>query len=426
MRKSTCKRHGLPFDSLIHLSNFSSLASGENMSRQVLVALCGLLFCVSAFAQQARFWVWDLTVMPPGFRQPVFELYSSDKLSTDNVHVWVEKELGAHTPTPTALDYLRLRATTMIELQRDTFGLQPISPSGSRDFNILITALPPYEKNGKKFGFDGFFNIFDQLTEPEAQKLGQHSNELNVVYVNALHDVSTPYMHGVLSHELNHLITHGQYDEQANPLDPWLNEMLGEAAMQMTGHFTDLGHVERYRQNPEWPLAVNGYGISYGATSLFGEFLIVSYGHKPVGKIAPAQGSAFARLESVYKTAWSELFARYVAWLYEQTPRSQFGSSRVVTREPADEHYVGATGVVFLTDLALTAEDFRVTAAPAACTGSRNVVRSTVLTHVGENGETRANAVWVESTPPCAAERGGQGFEKDAFKLVRAAKSGEI
>lgn len=384
------------------------------MARFTLTVFLLLLSCVPALAATERFWVWDLTVMPPGFRQPEFELYSSDKLTVDNVNVWVEKDLGRYAPTPDTLEYLRLRVTVMIELERELFGRQPTPPNGNRDFNIMIASLPPYEKNGKKFGFDGFFNVFDQLTEAQALEQGQHSNERNIVYVNAIHDVGTPYMHGVLAHELNHLITHGQYNEETNALDPWLNEMLGEAAMQLTSYYTDQAHVDAYRAHPEWPLAVNGYGLSYGGASLFAEYLMRRFDQKLIGKLAPATGNAFKRLEAVYGMDWNVLFEGYVRWLYEQQPPSHFAAGALAVREASDALSIGTTGIAFVSDLSVTAENFKITAVPASCTGSRNMLRTAVL-----NGKNRATAIWIESTPPCDSQRGGQGYEKDAFRIER-------
>ena len=373
-----------------------------------LLSLCAFL----------HFWVWDLTVMPPGFRHPEFALHSSDKLTTDQLHLWVEKDLGAYAPSPSTLDYLRLRLTIAVETEREIFGQQPVSPSGDRDIHVLIAALPPYEKNGKKFGFDGFFNVFDQMTETQAQTHGQHSNERNIVYLNALHDLNDLYMHGVAVHELNHLLTHGQYDEEKNPLDPWLNEMLGEAAMQLTGYYTDLNHVERYRAHPEWPIAVNGYGLSYGAVSLFAEYLALRFGKTPLGKIAPAVGNGFERLEAVYGVSWNELFADYAQWLFEQDPPSQFNGELVATHELSPTLLIGPTAITFIAGEVREAEkEFEITAVPPACGSSRNVIRSSFVSHA-KNKQHTATALWIESTPPCAAER-GQGDEKNSFRLTR-------
>ena len=357
--------------------------------------------------------------MPPGFRNPEFELHSSDKLITDHLHLWVEKDLGAHTPSTSTLDYLRLRLTVALETEREIFGRQPVSPSGDRDIHVIVAALPPYEKNGKKFGFDGFFNVFDQMSEAVAQTHGQHSNERNIVYLNALHDLNDLYMHGVAAHELNHLLTHGQYDEEKNPLDPWLGEMLGEAAMQLTGYYTDTGHVARYRAHPEWPIAVNGYGLSYGAVSLFAEYLSFRFGYAPLGKLAPANGNGFERIETVYGVNWAELFSGYAKWLFEQDPRSGFAGNPVATREPRSSISIGPTAITYVSGEAIKAEkEFQITAVPPACGSSQNVIRSSFVTDANENERRTATAIWIESTPPCAASR-GEGDEKNAFKLER-------
>ncbi|MBI3543863.1 MAG: hypothetical protein HY075_11375, partial [Deltaproteobacteria bacterium] len=222
-------------------------------AKRLLLVFLLLLPCAPARAGADKFWVWDLTVMPPAFRQPTFTKVGEAPLAgNEKVSVWVEDGLGAHAPTPEQLGALVPLYARAIDLERGTFGAQPTPPSRDRDFHVLIAAIPPYESHGRKFGFDGFFNAFDQLSEKDAREQGQHSNERNIIYVNALQDVNGDYMRAVVVHELNHLITHGQYDGEKNALDPWVNEMLGESAMQLAGYFTDVKHVQAYRAHPEW------------------------------------------------------------------------------------------------------------------------------------------------------------------------------
>lgn len=365
-----------------------------------------------ASPSSARFWVWDLTVMPPGFRQAQFTHGGEAPLNQDRLQVWIEDGIGAAAPTETQLRELVPIYAKAIDLQRSIFGNQPTPPGGDRDFHALIAAIPPYENNGKTFGFDGFFNIFDQLTEADAQKQDQHSNEKNIIYVNALHDVNSDYMRAVVIHELNHLITHGQYDAEANPLDGWLNEMLGEAAMEMSGYFTDVSHVNAYRAHPEWPLAVEQFGISYGGLSLLAEYLMREFDPALMGRIAPARGNGFERLTSVYGRSWNALFEGYVRWLFEQDPPSSFPGSPVAVRQPTDSLRLGPTGVSFLPEN-FDHEKLSITAVPKGCERSRNVLRTSVVRRAAAS--LTSKAVWVESDPPCAANRGQTKF--DAFVL---------
>lgn len=374
-----------------------------------------------------RFWVWDLTVMPPAFRQPTFSHYRGDVLKNnkDRVEIWVEDNLGAHTPDEMALDkLLDILArhvyeeavdpgTSLLDLQKRVFGEQPTPPSGDRSFHVLITALPPYEKNGKKFGFDGFFNVFDQLTEDEAMKKEkQHSNERNIIYVNALQDINSPYMRGVVAHEFAHLLTHGKYDEEKNALEPWPNELIGEAAMQLVGYFTDQKHVEKYLEHPEWPLAVRGYGISYGGLSLFAEYLMKNFDPKLIGSIAPAHGDGFKRLEQVYGKSWPQLFAGYAKWLYEQSPPSSFENVLVKAQNPGTSFHIAPTGLRYL-PVDFDTKKLTISALPKGCARSKNVLRTSLV----QRSKSAAQVLWVESNPPCAASVGEQKFQQDAFEV---------
>ncbi|MBI3554733.1 MAG: hypothetical protein HY074_00550 [Deltaproteobacteria bacterium] len=372
-----------------------------------------LLAAVPAFAADGRYWVWDLTVMPPGFRQPQFTHVGEAQLSSERLQLWVENELGEHKPAQGNIVELLPLYAKFIDTERAIFGHQPTPPSKDRDIHVLIAAIPPYEKNGKKFGFDGFFNAYDQLTEAQAAEQSQHSNERNIVYVNALQPVNSDYMRGVVAHELNHLITHGQYDGEANALDPWLNEMLGEAAMQLTGYFTDNRHVDAYRAHTEWPLAVMQYGISYGGLSLLAEYLMTHYDRALIGHLAPAQGDGFARLASVYGQPWNQLFADYARWLFEQKPGSGFAGAPVMVRQPSGQMQLGPSGVLYL-PAGFSPKKLSITSTPKACVQSTNVLRTSVVRRT----DLEATALWVQSTPPCAAARGETKFEGFILKSL--------
>jgi hypothetical protein len=362
----------------------------------------------------SSFWVWDLRVMPPAFRKPEFRLAATAPAGADHLNVWVENGLGERDPSPRAIEHLTRafadESKGALAIERRAFGPQPTPPSKDRDVHLVIASLPPFEKNGKKFGFDGYFNAFDQLTEADAAAQGQHSNERDIIYVNALQDLDSDYMRGVIAHELAHLITHGPERES------WFNEMLGEAAMQMTGYFTDLRHVDSYRAHPEWPLAVTGYGVSYGGVSLLAEYLLARFGDERFGRLATAPGGTFAKFENVYGMRWSNLFEGYARWLFEQKPPSRFVGTRVPTRKLAGPFKLPPSGVVYL-EAGGGAPVLEITAVPQSCASSRSVIRLAPVTRqsfVDEN----AYAAWVESEPPCAANQGGAKSESDAFVIT--------
>ncbi|MEW6056766.1 MAG: hypothetical protein AB1540_09130 [Bdellovibrionota bacterium] len=386
-------------------------------------------------ASVQEFWVWDLTVMPPAFRKPKFWHHSRDKLPDRQnwINIWIEENLGEHEPqnaSITELMNLLVRNTPegsldpskgILPLGYDYFGPPPIPPGGDRDIHLVIAALPPYKrKDGKTFGFDGFFNIYDQFTEAQAQSetpTPQHSNEKNILYINALQPLQTDYMKAVVTHELSHLLVHGNQGKESKPIDPWLNEMLGEMAMQISGFFTEIPFVLKYASHTEWPLAVNGYGASYGALSLFGEYLLKSFDPKLIKKIPTTRGSAFERIESVYSRSWAALFEGYVKWLFEQNPSSSFADPTaplpLKIRGRAETLGIAPTGILYLADTE-TDRQPSIMKTAKTCTSSKNVVRTVKV----ERSSLQATAVWIESSPPCAANLGGEGFSKeDAFVL---------
>jgi hypothetical protein len=356
--------------------------------------------------------------MPPGFRQPQFTEYSVQPIGNEKLHVWVEENLAEHAPNETTLNNLRRRLSRAIETEREIFGVQPTPPSQDRDIHMIIAAIPPYQKNGKNYGFDGFFNVYDQLTEEKAQQYGQHSNARNIIYLNALQDLASAYMQGVAAHELNHLITFAQNDPDKNPLDTWLNEMLGEAAMQITGYYTDTTHVQNYRAHPEWPVAIEGYGLSYGAESLFAEYLMTHFDVKMIGRLAPSQGNGFERISHVYQKSWNEIFEGYIHWLMEQNPSSRFEAGSIAARAPSNEIKLPPTAVTYITGTPFNAaQEFKITAAPPACTSSTNMIRSFATS----DGKQTLTAIWIESQPPCIASFSKGSYE--SFTLARETRA---
>jgi hypothetical protein len=142
--------------------------------------LLTLFFPFQAFAglspQSAsqNFWVWDLSVMPPGHRHPIYHRLSRQESASLNVEFWLEDALYSQNNSPTFLKrYLEL--LPQLSTQIKNFGALPTPPSQDQTLRVLFTALEPYKKNGKTFGSDGFFNGFDQLTEAEALAQSQHS-----------------------------------------------------------------------------------------------------------------------------------------------------------------------------------------------------------------------------------------------------------
>lgn len=413
------------------------------MKTLAITVIATLALSISACAHtreiesQRKFWVWDLTVMPPSYRHPEFSLQSNEKLKStgEDVRIWVEKDLAAHTPSEKAvqdlMDILVKRTPEQslnpslgaLDLERRYFGVDKIG----EDLNLIIAALPPFQKCGKKFGHDGYFNPYDQVSEEEALQEGQHSNEKNILYANALEGIDTPYMQGVLVHELAHLLTFKRIQSSDKPIEEWLNELLGEAAMLMTGFYTDEKHVEKYRKETRWPIAASGYGISYGGLASFSEFLIKKYDPALVGRLASLQGSGFDRMRAAYGKSFAELFDEFVQWSFEKQSDSRF-KTPLISKQKFDQSIkLVPSSVVYLSSSFDPAQT-EIVSVPKGCIASKNMLRTRMLSR----GNDKATAVWIESDPPCMATAEmtpacgektesnslfEQKFGKDAFTL---------
>ncbi|NUM88214.1 MAG: hypothetical protein HUU37_03330 [Bdellovibrionales bacterium] len=177
--------------------------------------------------------------------------------------------LGYHRLEVSAPEGAFVQDKGIVEIQESVFGALPTEMSPDPRVIVLFADLGQF----KKFEFDGFFNVFDQMTEKEAwEKHQQHSNEANIIYINGLRSSET-YTQGVISHELQHLLTHHGRPEAGQGLENWLSESIAEGAMLLTGYYTDQGHVNRYAKSPwQFPLVSPSY-VQYGPQILFASYL---------------------------------------------------------------------------------------------------------------------------------------------------------
>lgn len=226
---------------------------------------------------QRSFWVWDMAVMPPGFKQiqatcravgPESYVFVDDSVPvSDEAIATVDRRLHREGSTG-SVDPRRGFAA----INNDYFGAPALGQDNDRKAYVLITELAPF--NGMVM--DGYVNAFDSLTEEEAwREYGQHSNQAEVVYLNhASKPVDSDYMLGVLAHEYQHLCHQAADPDE----ESWVNEMVAEAAMSVNGYHTDMGHVARYASKSDHPPLVSQTYVSYGACMLFGTYLQERYG----------------------------------------------------------------------------------------------------------------------------------------------------
>jgi hypothetical protein len=200
----------------------------------------------------------------------------------------------------------------------DYFGPTPRAPNGSSHTVLLVADLPPFRNTV----LDGYFNPYDQVTEEEAARDGQHSNEANILYLNGTgpSPVASEYMQGVLSHEFQHLTHHGQDPEE----ESWLNEMVSQASMLANGYHTDMGHVARFARHPERPLVSQTY-VDYGAELLFAAYLLERYGKGFFQELTRAPEHGIASIDATLeRLGRPERFADlYADWLVANYADSQ-------------------------------------------------------------------------------------------------------
>ncbi len=260
---------------------------------------------------EERFWIWDLSVMPPVDRQICFSLRGEG----DHEHVWVaDDQWGTFVDDVMVADILRTwDAETPPESTAPTQGIFDIltgvfgDPPDEFDADPKIHILL-YEMGS--FGgmeFDGYFRTTDMTTEPT-------SNRREMIHINTAtrHSPSSPYMLGVMAHEFHHMLQ-WRYDPAE---ETWLSESLAELAMVLTGFRTDLAAANGWARNPRAPLIVDGVGspVDYGAAFLFGDYLYDRLSAAGAAALAedPAHGTASVET-AVQLVDSTELFVDFFA-----------------------------------------------------------------------------------------------------------------
>ncbi len=244
----------------------------------VFFCLCSFLFLSNALAD--IFYTWDLGVMPPA----TINVSAPLALSDGALEIFLDERASTNenfdeTLIPTLTDGL-LYSTPELSTNPD-LGILPIlismfdnlpeNPGGKPSngkFAVLLTPM----RNFRNTGFDGFFRFFDQMTPSEASEYNEFSNQKNMVYINTLRNWNQSDLLGIISHELTHLLTAYLPEKSV-----WLSELIGEGAMLATGYTTDQGLLSRFVAHPARPLLCTNKHLSYGALSLFVDYLFSKY-----------------------------------------------------------------------------------------------------------------------------------------------------
>jgi hypothetical protein len=179
------------------------------------------------------FWSLNLSVMPP-----TWELVPSTcRAVTEYSYVFVaDDQWNVHMDSADVelVTYYWEEGTyndsTMgiYELNTENFGLPPDELDDDDHIYILYDELGSYQG----VIFDGYFLVYNEYTEEEAQQMGGHSNEVEMFYMSCHPgDPVSPIRISVLAHEFEHMI-HWAADPDE---DTWVDEGCAEYAMLLFG-----------------------------------------------------------------------------------------------------------------------------------------------------------------------------------------------
>ncbi len=220
------------------------------------------------------FWAWDLTVMPPTWEQVpatcravgeycyVFVADDQWNVNMDSVDVaLVVDRFDQSTPgDPTRGIY---------ELDTETFGPPPDELDNDSKIYIFYSALGCFGGSC----FDGYFSVFNEYTEEEAQHEGGHSNEVEMFYMSC--DPINPTANStlsVLAHEFEHMIHWNLDPDEVS----WVDEGCAEYAMYLYGY---PDPISGFPSNPDDDLTVWGQAwTDYIQTYLWTMYLAEHFG----------------------------------------------------------------------------------------------------------------------------------------------------
>ena len=149
------------------------------------------------------------------------------------------------------------------------FGTIPDVHDNDPKLIVFYSALQNY--NGSSF--DGYFSIYNQMTDSQAQMYNQRSNECEMIYMTCHPlDPSSYQRISVLSHELQHLIHWGADADE----ETWVDEGAAEYAMHLFGlpdPITDFHHNAN-NSLTSWDQHFSDYIQTY----LFMDYLAENFG----------------------------------------------------------------------------------------------------------------------------------------------------
>jgi hypothetical protein len=242
-------------------------------------------------AEEDRWWIWDLSVMPPqdaqicatvrGTGENVYVLVADDAWGASVDEAVVDDLIAAWDEgTPSDPEVGIFGQVTAL------FGDPPDAFDGDPRIYLFL-----YEMEGYMgYTFDGYFKVDDQLAGPT-------SNRHEMLHINSLSGggPDSDYMLSVQAHEFQHLIHWGHDpDEEA-----WINESMSELAMVRTGFGSDEAWMDAWLNDPAAPLMSNGPDYDYGIFLLFGTYLWERFGDAFIGTLVADPDNGVAGLDNI-------------------------------------------------------------------------------------------------------------------------------
>jgi hypothetical protein len=300
------------------------------MRKMLLLLLCGLCLCSCTTKDndddnnppntptEKEFYIWDLSVMPPVIKTITATL----RAEGDSSYIYVDNEEWNVSVTQDQADAL----VTWFESKTpagsinpekgiyhndvDFFGEPPDKFDHDPKIYLLLTELAAY--GGTQF--DGYFNIYDQMSDADAQQYGQRSNEKEILYINSeIRPVTDAGTLSVIAHEFVHMIQ-SNYDSD----DMWVEETLAELGMMINGYYTDSAWVNNFLAHPNYSLTgESDNSVNYGACLLWGTYLYEQVNNPAFFRALISEPlDGIAGLESVLGSFGQESFQQhFLNWL---------------------------------------------------------------------------------------------------------------
>ncbi len=242
------------------------------------------------------FWKWNLSVMPPtNVLSP-----ATCRAVGDHCYLFVaDSEWNVHmdqTDVDSIMVYLEektLRDTIYGAVEMDTLHFGQIPDVHDNDPKLIVFYSALQNFNGSSF--DGYFSVYNQMTDAQAQMYNQRSNECEMIYMTCHPlDPSAHIRISVLSHELQHLIHWGADSDE----DTWVDEGVAEYAMHLFGMPDPIADFHHDADNSltSWDQHFSDYVQTY----LFMDYLAENFGGPSImHDIVQEQQNSMAGIQQV-------------------------------------------------------------------------------------------------------------------------------